>query len=86
MASSRRGAMKVNPVTGKMERISEADAAASAQGKTRDGCLLVDDRYLNAAKDLGLGGAEGMYGHIKALKRMGDGAADVTTGASMQRE
>ena len=86
MASSRRGAVKVNPVTGKMERLSEAEA--SMAGKTRDGCLVVDDRYINAAKDLGLGGANGMYGHMKALARMGDGAGDVPVqfGGSMQRE
>lgn len=49
--------MKVNPVTGKMEKIDPAEAAAS--GKHRDGSLQVDDRYINAAKELGLGGAEG---------------------------
>ena len=85
-ATSRRGAVKVNPVTGKMERLTEAEA--SMAGKTRDGCLVVDDRYINAAKDLGLGGANGMYGHMKALARMGDGAADVPVqfGGSLQRE
>ncbi len=51
---SRRGAVKINPVTGKMERMDEATAAAK-----RDGCMAVDDRYVNAAKELGLGGAEG---------------------------
>ncbi len=54
--ASRRGAVKVNPVTGKMEKI---DASAVPAGKHRDGCLLVDDRYVNAAKDLGLGGDKG---------------------------
>ena len=84
MASSRRGAMKVNPVTGKMERMTEAEA--SMAGKTRDGCLVVDDRYINAAKELGLGNADGSYGHIKALTRMGKGAGEAPEGASMQRE
>ena len=56
--TSRRGAVKVNPVTGKMEKIGPNDIPA---GKHRDGCLLVDDRYVNAAKDLGLGGANGEY-------------------------
>jgi hypothetical protein len=49
--------VKVNPVTGKMEKIDPNDIPA---GKHRDGCLLVDDRYVNAAKDLGLGGANGV--------------------------
>ncbi len=52
---SRRGAVKINPVTGKMEKM-----APDAEGaKHRDGSLMVDDRYINAAKELGLGGAEG---------------------------
>ena len=85
-ATSRRGAMKMNSVTGKMERMTEADLAVPA-GKVRDGALLVDERYINAAKDLGLGGGEkGMYGHIKALTRMGKGAADVPDAPSLQRE
>lgn len=54
--SSRRGAVKVNPVTGKMEKADPVPA-----GKHRDGCMLVDDRYVNAAKDLGLGGANGEF-------------------------
>ena len=49
--------MKVNPVTGKMEKIDPNEKLP--EGKHRDGCLLVDDRYVNAAKDLGLGGANG---------------------------
>jgi hypothetical protein len=51
---SRRGAVKVNPVTGKMVKMSEEEA-----GGHRDGCLKLDEKYINAAKDLGLGGAEG---------------------------
>ena len=54
--SSRRGAVKVNPVTGKMEKMTAADVPP---GKHRDGCMLVDDRYVNAAKDLGLGSEKG---------------------------
>lgn len=52
--ASRRGAMRVNPVTGKMEK-----AEALPEGKHRDGCMVVDDKYVNAAKDLGLGGQAG---------------------------
>ena len=57
--ASRRGAVKVNPVTGKMEKIDPNEKLP--EGKHRDGCLLVDDRYVNAAKDLGLGGANGAW-------------------------
>ena len=46
--------MRVNPVTGKMEK-----AEPAPEGKHRDGCLVLDDKYVNAAKNLGLGGAEG---------------------------
>jgi hypothetical protein len=114
-----------------MEKI---DSAAVPEGKHRDGCLLVDDRYVNAAKDLGLGNGKGacarplgaarrllpahrprlshappppsssllppralnafrllphapfpagVYGHLKSLTRMGDGAGDAPTGTSM---
>jgi hypothetical protein len=83
--SSRRGVMKVNSVTGKMERMTEEDSK-KMEGKTRDGCLLVDDRYINAAKELGLGGQDGMYGHIKSLSKLGKGAGDIHEGQSMQRE
>ena len=59
--ASRRGAMKVNPVTGKMEKMDEKEA-----GLQRDGCLVLPEKYMNAAKDLGLGGAGGAYwnGHL----------------------
>jgi len=83
--ASRRGVMKVNSVTGKMERMTEEDSK-KMEGKTRDGCLLVDDRYINAAKELGLGGQDGMYGHIKSLSKLGKGAGDIHEGQSMQRE
>ena len=83
--ASRRGVMKVNSVTGKMERMTEEDTK-KMEGKTRDGCLLVDDRYINAAKELGLGGQDGMYGHIKSLSKLGKGAGDIHEGQSMQRE
>lgn len=76
---SRRGAVKINPVTGKMEKMDEATAAAK-----RDGCMAVDDRYVNAAKELGLGGGDGMYTHIKSLVRVGGG--DIPVVASMEKE
>ena len=52
-----RGPMKVNPVTGKLE--ATASSAVDGVGKHRDGCMVVDDRYINAAKELGLGGEDG---------------------------
>ncbi len=54
--ASRRGAVRVNPVTGKMEKV---DASSVPEGKVRDGAMLVDARYINAAKELGLGSDEG---------------------------
>lgn len=48
--------MKVNPVTGKMEAMTAAES-----GGQRDGCLVLPEKYMNAAKDLGLGGAAGVF-------------------------
>lgn len=56
--TSRRGAVKINPVTGKLEKMDPSTLAVP-EGKHRDGALLVDDRYINAAKELGLGGEGG---------------------------
>ena len=72
--ASRRGAVKVNPVTGKMEKVEASDVPA---GKHRDGCLLVDDRYVNAAKDLGMGAEKGA--------RRAGGPACPASGAGTQR-
>ena len=60
--------MKVNPVTGKMEKVDPTDGPA---GKHRDGCLLVDDRYVNAAKDLGLGNDKGARRALAAAPARG---------------
>lgn len=59
MASSRRGAVRVNPVTGKIEKLDPA--TQNMEGKHRDGCMMIDDRYINAAKELGLGGEDGEF-------------------------
>lgn len=72
---------QVNPVTGKMERV---DPASAADGKHTDGSLRIDDRYVNAAKELGLGGADGMYSHIKSLGRVAGGVADIPVGTSIE--
>ena len=58
--TSRRGAVKINPVTGKMEKI-DPSSLVIPEGKHRDGALLVDNRYINAAKELGLGSDEGKF-------------------------
>lgn len=62
--TSRRGAVKVNPVTGKMEAVTETDLT-----KHRDGSLMVDDKYVNMAKELGLGGAAGASSSNTACSR-----------------
>lgn len=58
--ASRRGAVKVNPVTGKMEKV---ESVKGPDGTTvhRDGCMAVDQKYINAAKELGLGSDEGAW-------------------------
>jgi hypothetical protein len=54
---SRRGAVKVNPVTGKMEKV---EPPADGVKMHRDGCMMLPDTYINAAKELGLGSDEGV--------------------------
>jgi hypothetical protein len=57
--ASRRGAVKINPVTGKLEKVEAKNADGT--NTHRDGCMVVDDRYINAAKELGLGADEGAF-------------------------
>jgi hypothetical protein len=57
--TSRRGAVRVNPVTGKMEKLENPPVGADGVTKHRDGCMVIDNRYINAAKELGLGGEDG---------------------------
>lgn len=45
--------MRVNPVTGKME------AVKVEPGVKRDGCMAFDERYLQAARDAGIGNGQG---------------------------
>jgi hypothetical protein len=51
-----RAAVRVNPVTGKMEAVDDA-----ADGMKRDGCMRLPAKYLTAALDAGLGGANGRW-------------------------
>jgi hypothetical protein len=44
---------------------------AEESGKVRDGSMLVDKKYINMAKDLGLGSREGVYSHIKSFSKIG---------------
>eukprot|EP01138_Halocafeteria_seosinensis_P006255 gb/GECG01006396.1/.p1 GENE.gb/GECG01006396.1/~~gb/GECG01006396.1/.p1 ORF type:complete len:224 (+),score=41.76 gb/GECG01006396.1/:1-672(+) len=44
--------------------------------------LQLSDKYINAARDAGLGNASGMYGHVKTLKKMG--SADIPDGTSIE--
>jgi hypothetical protein len=62
-----RSAVKVNPVTGAMTAVAKRPPGAG--GKRMDGCVAVDEKYLHAALDAGLGGRDGMYGHMTSIKR-----------------
>jgi len=48
--ASRRGAVKVNPVTGELKRV---DSNAET-GMIRSGCVMVPEKYKHAARDAGL--------------------------------
>ncbi|KAA0161648.1 hypothetical protein FNF27_08142 [Cafeteria roenbergensis] len=72
--ASRRGAVKVNPVTGELTRID----ATKEEGTVRSGCVSIPERYLHAARDAGLAQGTEMFGHVKSLKRVG--AADGNSG------
>lgn len=58
--SSRRGAVRVNPVTGKIEKYEPTEGPDGVT-RHRDGCLVVDERYINAAREIGLGGEQGTF-------------------------
>jgi len=47
-----RAPVKINPVTGKMEKME-------ASKGHRDGCMVLSDKYINAAKEAGLGAPGG---------------------------
>ncbi len=55
--SKPRVAVKINPVTGKMEAADD-----EKDGMKRDGCMRLPSKYLTAALDAGLGGANGTSG------------------------
>jgi len=59
-ADGTRNAMKVNPVTGKMTVVDPK----STVGKVREGCMMIDEKYLRAAAAAGLGGANGKYYNV----------------------
>lgn len=73
-----RGAKRVNPVTGKLEDV------VVKPGMHRDGCLQLSDKYINAARDAGLGAGTNMYSHVKSLQKRG--VDDVPSSTSMARE
>ena len=50
-----RTAVKINPVTGKMEAVNDEN-----DGMKRDGCMRLPSKYLTAALDAGLGGSNGV--------------------------
>lgn len=45
----------------------------------RDGMLSLDAKYMNAAFEAGLGGSDGMYGHMKGLTKVGGGTVPGVT-------
>ena len=83
-----RPAVKVNPVTGAMTAVPRRPAGGD--GKRRDGCVAVDEKYMHAALDAGLGGRDGMYGHMTSIRRAvapsgGGGGVEVSGGGGRRR-
>lgn len=76
MSRPKRAPMTVNPVTGELRR------APSTKGKHTSGCVQIEERYLHAARDAGLGGSQGMYGHMSIFKRTGADVLRPTEGAA----
>lgn len=72
--------MKVNPVTGKMEAMEPRK-----EGEIRDGSLRLPAKYLTAALDAGLGGSNGMYGHMGSLDKVRGVSSGVTKTAPGRR-
>ena len=61
-----RGKVRVNPVTGALETITQDN---DDPNYVREGCMRIHKKYMNAAVEAGLGGGNGMYGHIGAIKK-----------------
>jgi len=57
-----RGAFTVNPVTGELRK------AEVKEGLRRDGMLQLSDKYINAARDAGLGTQQGMWAFLALRK------------------
>jgi hypothetical protein len=53
--ASRRGAVKVNPVTGELKRVDGNKEA----GTMRSGCVTLPEKYMHAARDAGLASGTG---------------------------
>ena len=67
-----RGRVRVNPVTGALEQV----ASNANDGKVQEGCLRLDKKYMSGALAAGLGGGNGMYGHIGTIKKTFDSRAN----------
>jgi hypothetical protein len=63
-AAKPRTAVRVNPVTGKMEAVTD-----EKDGLKRDGCMRLPSKYLTAALDAGLGGANGARPCVRVTRR-----------------
>jgi hypothetical protein len=60
-----RGRVRVNPVTGALVAVSDN----TNDGKVQEGCLRLDKKYMSGALAAGLGGGNGMYGHIGTIQK-----------------
>jgi hypothetical protein len=70
-----RGSVRVNPVTGQMQRI-EPTRSKQGSGKNesdeemvREGCMMIPKKYLTAATDAGLGSSDGMYSNMSGVRK-----------------
>ena len=65
--NGRRVPVRVNPVTGKMEAVK--NDGKQTGDKVREGCMMIDRKYLSAATEAGLGSSNGMYSHLSGVRR-----------------
>ena len=64
---AKRGKVRVNPVTGALEAVADTKDDTNY---VREGCMRIHKKYMGAAVAAGLGGGNGMYGHIGGVRGM----------------
>lgn len=64
---AKRGKVRVNPVTGALEAVADTK---DDPNYVREGCMRIHKKYMGAAVAAGLGGGNGMYGHIGGVRGM----------------